>query len=558
MRGQFHEKSYIETPPPLRHWRGLGSWNLYFLAKFALLWSGSLDFHPLANLTFAAALLVPLPPVWLHRLRHIIAIPVGVALFYYDTWLPPASRLITGAEEISKFSTDYLLELAQRFIDLPMIGTALVLLVAYLFLSQWLRATVFTVAALLYIALPNLPKPIATQTMAHATINTTAPTTTQLAATPPASDKTANTAPLPPTNANLEAHLQAFYKYEKTRKTAFPPITGHASPFDLLILNICSLSWADLEDVNLSNHPLFGKMDIIFDNFNSATSYSAPAGIRLLRASCGQEPHSDLYKPPPPGCFLFDNLRELGFTTSLALNHNGKYGGYLDSLRAQGQLPAPTVKTAQLPRALNAFDGSPVWRDLDVLNAWWQQRQQTSTQRAALFYNTITLHDGNRFITPNGGSKRADYQPRLQALLDDLDTFLAELERSGRPVVVLIVPEHGAALRGDRLQIAGLREIPSPNITHVPVLIKLVGVKTPHQGGPIHISAQSSFLALSEIVSRLRDGKAFSAPDFDWQALVKDLPKTERVSETDSSVVMFYQNSPYIRLGDSGWQEYPH
>ena len=32
-----------------RYWRGLGGWNLYFLAKFALLWFGYLNFHALPN-----------------------------------------------------------------------------------------------------------------------------------------------------------------------------------------------------------------------------------------------------------------------------------------------------------------------------------------------------------------------------------------------------------------------------------------------------------------------------------------------------------------------------
>ena len=46
---------------------------------------------------------------------------------------------------------------------------------------------------------------------------------------------------------------------------------------------------------------------------------------------------------------------------------------------------------------------------------------------------------------------------------------MGELEASGRRAVVVLVPEHGAALRGDSAQIAGLREIPTPAITLVPV-----------------------------------------------------------------------------------------
>ncbi len=63
-------------------------WNFYFLVKFGLLWAGYLNFHPLLNLVFAAFLLMPIPRYSLHRLRHWIALPIGFALFWHDTWLP--------------------------------------------------------------------------------------------------------------------------------------------------------------------------------------------------------------------------------------------------------------------------------------------------------------------------------------------------------------------------------------------------------------------------------------------------------------------------------------
>ena len=43
------------------YWRGLGGWNLYFLAKFALLGFGYLNFHALPNLVFMAFMLMPIP-----------------------------------------------------------------------------------------------------------------------------------------------------------------------------------------------------------------------------------------------------------------------------------------------------------------------------------------------------------------------------------------------------------------------------------------------------------------------------------------------------------------
>ena len=71
---------------------------------------------------------------------------------------------------------------------------------------------------------------------------------------------------------------------------------------------------ADIEAAGLMDHPLWKHFDLLFKNFNSATSYSGPAAIRLLRASCGQEAHADLYKSAPQQCHLFSQLASAGYT----------------------------------------------------------------------------------------------------------------------------------------------------------------------------------------------------------------------------------------------------
>ncbi len=73
--------------------------------------------------------------------------------------------------------------------------------------------------------------------------------------------------------------------------------------------------------------------------------------------------------------------------------------------------------------------------------------------------------------------------------------------------MVVVVPEHGGALKGDKMQVSGLRDIPSPSITNVPTAVKFFGMKAPHEGAPIIIDQPSSYLAVSELVVRALDGK---------------------------------------------------
>jgi cellulose synthase operon protein YhjU len=441
-----------------------------------------------------------------------------------------------------------------------MVGLFFVLLVAWMFLTQWLRITVFTVVIMVWLNLitvvgPNFSLFPGGQTTGTVTTTggTAAATIATADAKPVVGDIPAQTAP--PTSANLNAWLSSFYAAEQKRQTTFPAtLPADAQPFELLVINICSLSWDDVEAAGLMQHPLWSHFDIVFKHFNSGTSYSGPAAIRLLRASCGQPSHTDLYSPAGKQCYLFDNLAALGFKTQLMLGHNGVFGDFLKEMRNYGDIQAPLMDQKGLKQTLVAFDGSPVYSELDQLHRWNENELKEPGTRTATFYNILPLHDGNRFM---GQSKPADYKTRAQNMFDELDTFFTELEKSGRKVMVVIVPEHGGALKGDKMQVSGLRDIPSPNITNVPTAVKFFGMKAPHEGAPIEIDQPSSLLAVSELVSRAVDGKMFTADSVNWEELTKGLPQTAPVSENSNAIVIQYQNKPYVKLNGGDWVPYP-
>jgi cellulose synthase operon protein YhjU len=541
--------------PLWQYWRGLSGWNFYFLAKFALLWTGYLNFHALENLVFAAYLLFPLPSPRLHRLRHWVGLPIGFALFWHDTWLPGLDSIMSQGSQVAGFSWDYILDLTTRFINWQMVGAAFVLLVAWLFISQWVRVTVLVVAALIWLNVLTVSGPVIALTPGGNTAP--AAVTTAITSgdtnTPQVGDIPAQTAPA--SSQNLTTWLNSFYASEAKRQTQFPAsLPMDAQPFELLVINICSLAWSDMEAAGLTSHPLWSHFDILFKEFNSATSYSGPAAIRLLRASCGQSSHKNLYSPAGNQCYLFDNLAALGFSQHLMLDHDGVFGDFLKEIRQYGGVQSPLMNQNGLPTNLLSFDNSPIYDDTAVLQRWLSEEGRDPNARSATFFNLLPLHDGNHFP---GISKTADYKVRAQKLFDQLDNFLSELEKSGRKVMVVVVPEHGGALKGDKMQVSGLRDIPSPSITHVPVGVKFIGMKAPHQGSPIEISQPSSYLAISELVARSVDGKNFVADQVDWNALTSNLPQTAPVSENANAVVIQYQGKPWVRLGSGDWVPYP-
>jgi len=536
------------------NWRGLGGWNFYFLIKFALLWFGYLNFHALTNLVFLAWLLLPLPNERLHRWRNWVSIPIGFALFWHDTWLPGPQSIASEGSQLVGFSGAYLLDLVNRFVNWQMVGVGFVMLVLYLFISQWVRVSVLVSLMLLWINVVNMAGPsfalLPTKEVTPPVALNTAAQPNKAAASANAMDQSA-----PPTSANLTAYLNKFYESEKQRTTHFPDsLPADSAPFDILVINICSLAWSDVDVAQLRDHPLWKHFDIVLNNYNSATGYSGPAGIRLLRASCGQTSHSDLYKPADQRCYLFDNLAKLGFKEQLMMDHTGVFGNYLQELRDDGDLQAPLMSQAGINPSWTSFDSTPVFNDGELMQRWLDNRQKSADARTATFYNLIPLHDGTREL---GSTKTAAWQPRAKLLFDQLDAFLTNLDKSGRRVMVMVVPEHGAALQGDKMQMSGLRDIPSPSITHVPVGIKFVGMKAPHQGQPLSVEAPTSLLALSDLVSRVVDGQVFNAANVNMSMLTENLPQTQVVSENDNAVVMMYQGKPWIRLNGGDWVAYP-
>lgn len=335
---------FKSSPAPARisgKWKGLGLWNLYFLAKFLLAWTGHLNLQVMPNLIFALVLLIPLAHPLLRRARTLIAIPVAVALLYQDTWFPPFSRLL-AQPGVLNFSVDYIIELLGRFIDWQVCALLLLLIIGYAFLNQWLRLTTVTLLGLCWLSVSNV----------HALF----PQTLQTTEAPVASVTPGVAMPAvvssEPDDATLNAYLEKFYQTEAQRKVDFKTPAVEPPPFDLLVLNICSLAWDDLDEVGMRDNPLLNQMDVIFDNFNSATAYSGPAAIRLLRASCGQVSHAQLYKATPDQCLLFEDLRKLGFSNELMLNHTGEFDGFLQEVRDQGHLPTPALGTSPgVPRA---------------------------------------------------------------------------------------------------------------------------------------------------------------------------------------------------------------
>ena len=521
-------------------WQGLGAWNLYFLAKMGLASAGYLSLNLLWNAVLAAALLIPIPWRPVRWLRTLAALVAAVLLLWSESWLPGWESIEQNAGGIKGFSAAYVMELALDFINWQMVGWGVFGVLLYVLFKDAVRITVITLCCFVGMAMTPLFEALRADPT---------PLEDAVMAAPAAQGKVSD-------SKTVEEWYQAFLNYEKERRAELPTgIPEKDVPFDILLVNVCSLANDDLAAVNLDTHPVLNRFNVRFDRFNSATSYSGPAALRLLTGACGQPSHNDLYGERRTECETLNRLGALGYTQHLMLDHSGEYDNFLQTLRDKTGLAAPLETAGKpIPVRYMGFDDEEISDDLALLRFWQRTITRAKEKRSVTFMNLISLHDGNRL--PRHG-RSEPFKPRAKRFLDDLSVFMRELDRSGRRVMLVIAPEHGAAVRGDRIQAPRLRDIPTLRITEVPVLVKFFGVKgLPDQ--PIHVTSDTSWLALTSLIGRTLSTNFFSKKGgaVPLQDLVKDLPETHPVSENGSAKILEMKGVEYLKRNDGDWKPY--
>lgn len=521
----------------------MGFWIYYFVLKLGLYWTGAIGLDPTYNLGFAVFVAFPLERRAARIVRQVLAVPLGTALFYHDSYFPGLDRVLEVAPDLGSFSAGYVLELLGRFFD-PQEAVALVVGCLLVFLiGKRVR-----IATLVFLGLASMPP------LKGFLEKPDAPPTALAQSCPAPDQATANAAAPPLTEDGLDAYLAHFYDAESQRQIHFAKTNRSGPPpFDIVLFHICSLAWSDIDPGERAS--LFANFDLVFQGFNSAASYSGPAAIRLLRASCGQVKHEALYTPPAPQCFLFDGLVSLGYRRQYLMNHDGHFGGFIGNVtsRSEGGLDITPLGDLGAGSQMRSFDNTPIYEDFDLLNRWWTKRLANPDPSVALYYNTISLHDGNVLQDQKSASSMKTYPDRMHRLVADIGKFMGTLEQSGKPVLLVVVAEHGAALHGEKNFIAGMREIPAPSITEVPLAIKFIGLPQFKPATPIVTPKKISYLALAELIRKATESPSSG---LDAAQLIRELPETAFVSTNDTTTVIGVSDRYWLKAGVLPWSEY--
>lgn len=519
-------------------------WGLYFLVKVGLHHKGLIALNWWFNLAFALAVIWPMASARWRGARLVLALPLAVALAYSESFLPTPERVLSQMGALRGFSADYMLELVQRIVKPTDLLVAAVVLFLYAVLAQRIRFSSLAVLAIFSVPAASVLQ------------SAMAPNPMAVAALAPAADPTGASGGVAAVAADPDSQLKVFYQTEAQRKMALSA-GGQTPPFDVIVLNVCSLGWDDMDFVGLRDHPLLQRFDVVFNQFNTAASYSGPGLIRLMHGTCGQLPQKAMYAGLDPQCYVFPSLEKIGYRTAGLMNHDGVFDKFGETVMQTGGLAGKMEDNRAAPVSMHSFDGTPIYSDHALLSQWWTDRPSKGAQPVALYYNTISLHDGNRVPGMTSRSSADTYKPRLTQLFADFDKFLSELESTDRPVVVMLIPEHGASLRGDKLQISGMREIPSPRVTLVPAAIKVVGPGFTRPASPLLVDKPTSFYGMFSLLNDLLGHPPYGASAPDLATRLAAIPPTTLVSENEDVVVMGNQTQGFqIKSGNGAWLPY--
>jgi cellulose synthase operon protein YhjU len=487
----------------------MGMWSFYFLGKIYLYFRGYISFNLVLNFLFMLFLLLPVPlgfPVrrLLKVMKLLVSLVCAFLLLWYDSWLPPLRTAFDFLTTTVGPSPEYI----WRFlIDAVNPWVLAALLAIFVFCFVLLRKHVTLVSIVIFFMAVIL--------------------VSQLRELAVESEDPAQ-------------YLATFNQSESQRIIRFEQPNPEDPDFDIVLLHICSLSWDDLRTIGMDKDPFFNYFDILFTNFNSVTTYSNPAAIRLLQANCGQRENSVLYSAVPEECYLLDSLRKDGYTTFTALDHDGLYSHFTKWVMTLGKADPPLTTDGVALRQYD-FDNSPIFDDLQILEKWWDVRQKSAAKRAALYFNAISLHSGSHRVDIKEWWKidrQSHYKDSVQLLFKNIEKFFAELSSSGKNVVVVFVPEHGMALKGSRMQAPDLRDIPLPSITIVPVGIKFIG--SGFSSFPANqeiISRPVSWMAVSYLLSSFTKESPFRGQQSILRKIIKNVPETPYVSDNDIKII---------------------
>ncbi len=491
-------------------------WNAFYVFKLGLCFLGFIGFsYPLNILAFLLCG-VHFSNSLIERSRAGGSFIISLMLLYHDSYLPGVEQLLAQKENISQFSLSYVLEFIADFVNVRMLLAIPLCYLLLYFISKALRG-----CTLVFIGM------IALFAIEGSNVQ-------QLASAPEdmiSSERFLKDRSLDEegmltqrgsfTRSNLSAYAKQFYENESQRRVSFS--NAQINPFSMVFISADGMSNNDLQVLNMRSHAVLQRFDMRLNNFNAVSISEPELSARLFSSLCGQR-HSESFindEVLNKQCSLPLALAKIGLASTILIDDQNKSEAIKKQAASFGIDERAVLSINSDSSNRTMFD-----RALELLRSHDPQ---------ALFMRFSASANENKAVT-------------LADFLASLNIFLDRLEQANICSLIVLMPGIGNSTSA--LSLPKYQAIPSDKRSLGTVYFRLSSL--PHAHEVYEVSQNVSYLALSEVISRIysvdpyAEGALISA-----KALTDELPRTAVVCEDQGTRFMLFRNRGFaVAAGD--------
>ncbi len=525
-------------------WYGSWLWNGFYLFKIALYTLALIDFNLPLNLTLFIALHAHLKKPKLNRLYSILMGVLCLALLYHDSYLPSLKQVLAQKSNLTGFSLSYVIEFITDFIN-PLQLLALVAAILFIRLaSRYIRGSAIVLICFALSSCINsesLIKTFSEDNSIRARQNFLT------------MDKDLSEHRESFNNVSINRFYEDFLKKERKRSIAFPKeLKADQRPFNIVVLSLDNVSNSDLSLFEDNDVSVLKRFNLYLTGFNTATTDFNEAKLRLFESVCGQKERALLLDSKDSRCALSGRLSALGYSVAAFFNSRRDLNTLRSYLTAHTDFSALINPNTDLGKAMyRGADQLEIYNDEDIFRGYLKFAH-SRTHHIFAYIHSASLLNGNAFR-----GREVSYRDRLTTLLDKIDRFIVALDNSEKPTLLVMLPTAGAALKSDRTQLKGMRNIPSDSLTTGSIMVRFCGMKYP----PVTVASDApvSYQAIAYIISKALSDNIYKEDiPLSLEAFTEDIPLTTPVSENEHSIFIKYLSRFFYKNKDedTGWSEY--
>ena len=518
--------------------RSTAFYNGLYLFKLGLYLLGFIDFSTFLNLCVFTLTCIHVKWSVINKCFRTLVFVLVFALFYRDSYLPTIEQMLNQKSNLQNFSLEYVIEFAKEFINIWMILALPLAIAAVKLASIYIRPV--SMVYIIMIAVNFINQDVLQQLSANdeSIVADAGDFIEKKEISNDGIDMQRGNF----TQTNLNSYFDFFFENERKRKlTIKAPENEDYQAFNIVFLDVDSLSNEDLSKSMADSHPAMRRFDIYLTNFFTATTDEKEHSLRLLNSLCGQKSREELLEGTPnDSCLLFKQLNRLGYTSQYLFSEPEMAKEYVPFLNNHSFLGIRDVESGIGADFITASDS-----DLNIFKKYIYDSLRNPDP-------TVTYM---KYSGLNHSKNLVEYNIKLIQLMAELDTFIDDLEKSPRMTLLVLIPSHGSSLRSDLTQLQGSLQIPSKRLCLGSAMLKLVSHKS--RLVPVNNQDNLSYLALGHIIKRIIDKQSFNEENIiSVEALTEDLQRSAFLGENKEASYMVFRNRQFYKKIDSIWTEY--